>query len=36
MVLTYELLGNIDWVDTLVVGMLSAIIFLGRVYWKQK
>lgn len=36
MVLTYELLGNIDWVDTLVVGILSAIIFLGRVYWKQK
>jgi tetratricopeptide (TPR) repeat protein len=36
MALTYELLGNIDWVDTLVVGMLSAIIFLGRVYWKQK
>jgi len=36
MILTYELLGNIDWVDTILVGLISALIFLGRIVWKQR
>jgi hypothetical protein len=36
MVLIYELLGTIDWVDTVLVGLITALIFLGRVVWKQR
>ncbi|HVP95205.1 MAG TPA: tetratricopeptide repeat protein [Methanoregulaceae archaeon] len=36
MILTYGLLGAIDWVATLLVGVLSAVIFLARIFWKQR
>lgn len=36
MVLVYELLGIIDWVDAILVGLVMALIFLGRIVWKQR
>jgi len=36
MALSYQLLGTIDWTATLALGVLSAAIFLARIYWKQK
>ena len=36
MILIYELLGVVDWVDAILVGVVSALIFLGRIVWKQR
>ena len=36
MVLTYELLGFVDWVDAILMGVVSALIFLGRIVWKRR
>jgi len=36
MALTYEVLGSIDWVLTLLTALFSVVIFVVRINWKRK